>query len=110
MSVRKPNFIERLAGKAINKLGKYLLKKVFDIELEPSSARGEDIHQELILSSGEAASGCQKRVSYRRGEEKKTIEVTIPQAVAPGTRIKLTGLGLPGKKPGDFYLHIKVKG
>ena len=66
---RKLNPIERLASKAINKMGRYALKKVLGLEFQSLPAKGSDIYQDLTLSSEEAASGCEKRVSYKRGKE-----------------------------------------
>ena len=103
--VRKPNFIERMLGKAARKLGKFVHKEAFGIDL----GKGEDIHQDLPISSEEAALGCRKRVRYQRGKEEKTIEVTIPPGVVSGSKIKLRGMGSEGMEPGDLYLRIKVK-
>ncbi|MBA7638989.1 hypothetical protein ES703_46645 [subsurface metagenome] len=34
----------------------------------------------------------------------------IPAGVKPGTKIRLKGIGVTGdKKPGDLYLHVKIK-
>ncbi|MBT4512279.1 MAG: DnaJ domain-containing protein [Chloroflexi bacterium] len=106
--VRKPNFAERMMGKAVSKLSKYAIKKAFGIDLD-LPPEGDDIHQDLKISSQEAAKGCQKRVRYKRGKENKTIEVTVPVGIASGKKIKISGMGEQGMEPGDLYLLIKVK-
>lgn len=108
MVVRKPNFAERMMGKAINKLGKYAMSKAFGVDLD-LPLRGDDIHKNLKISSSEAEYGCAKRVKYKRGKEKKTIEVKVPAGIVSGKRIKLIGMGQPGQSPGDLYLQITVK-
>jgi len=105
--VRKPNFAERMMGKVIGKLSKYALKKAFDIDLD-LPARGEDIHKDLKISSKEAAKGCTKRISYKRGKEKKAIEVTVPPDISSEKKIMLRGMGNEGINPGDLYLNIVV--
>lgn len=107
--MRKPSLIERMLGKAARKLGTYLLKRVFDIDFEPLPPRGQDLYQELTISPKEAAVGCQKQVRYQRGQEEKVIEVTVPPGIVPGQKIRLRGMGLEGREPGDLYLRIKVK-
>ncbi|MDY6911211.1 MAG: DnaJ domain-containing protein [Chloroflexota bacterium] len=107
-AVQKPNFAEKLLGKAAKNLGKYAVKKAFGINLD-LPLRGDDTHQDLKLSSKEAATGCTKRIRYKRGKEKKTIEVTVPQGIVSGKIIRLKGLGQEGLEPGDLYLCIRVK-
>ncbi len=105
---RKPNFAERMMGKAIGKMSKYVLKKAFGIDLD-LPAKGEDIHKDLKISSKEAAKGCAKRISYKRGKEKKAIEVTVPPGISSGKKIVLRGMGEEGIEAGDLYLNIVVK-
>ena len=107
--VRKPSLIERMLSRAATRLVKYLLKKVFDIDFEPLPPRGQDLYQELTISPKEAGLGCQKQVRYQRGQEEKVIEVTVPPGIVPGKKIRLRGMGLEGREPGDLYLRVKVK-
>ncbi|MCP4646817.1 MAG: hypothetical protein GY852_03660, partial [bacterium] len=106
--VQKPNFAVRMMGKAIGKMSKYALKKGFGIDLD-LPARGNDIHKDLKISSNEATSGCRKQVRYKRGKEKKTLEVTIPAGIISGKKIKLSGMGEEGVESGDLYLRIDVR-
>ncbi len=101
--------IERALGRAVIKLGKFILKKLLGIDFDSLLQKGKDIYQEIILSPSEAARGCKKQISYKRGEERKKIEVTIPAGVTTGTRIRLKGMGLPGKEPGDLYLVVQIR-
>lgn len=103
--VRKPNFAERMMGKAIGKMSKYALKKAFGIDLD-QPAKGEDIHKDLKISPKEAAKGCTKQIRYKRGNEKKAIEVTIPPGITSEKKIILRGMGKEGMNPGDLYLNI----
>lgn len=106
--VRKPNFAERMMGKAIGKLSKYAIKKAFGIDLD-LPAKGEDIHMDLKISPKEAAKGCTKRIRYKRGKEKKAIEVTVPPGISSGKKIILRGMGEEGIDPGNLYLNIVIK-
>ena len=74
-----------------------------------AAARGYRARTSSLPRFPLAARGCTKRVKYKRGKEKKTIEVIVPKLITTGQKIKLTGMGEPGMKPGDLYLHIKVK-
>jgi DnaJ-class molecular chaperone len=106
---QKPNLIEGIAGKVANKMLRYTLKKTLGFEVQSLPAKGSDLHQDLILSSKEAASGCEKQISYKRGKESKKLMVKVPPGVTAGTKIRLNGMGLEGRQPGDLYLRIKVK-
>lgn len=109
VQVRKPGLGERLLGKLANRLGKFFLKKFFGIDLGSLPLKGEDLHQEVQLSREEAAQGCEKKISYRRGKEKQTLQVKIPAGVDSDTKIRLRGMGLKGRVPGDLYLYVKLK-
>ncbi len=106
LTLRKPNYVERMITKVIGKLGKYAIRKSFGIDLD-LPPRGNDIHRELKISPKEAEQGCTKRIRYKRGKEKKIIEVDIPDGISSGKKIKLSEMGEPGLQPGDLYLRIK---
>ena len=106
---RKLNPIERLVGKVAGKMVRYSLKRALGLEFPSLPAKGSDLHRDLTISSEEAASGCEKRFSYKRGKEKKRLLVKVPPGVTTGTRIRLKGMGLEGRQPGDLYLRIEVK-
>ena len=107
----KPSLIERLLTRIMVKIGKYTLRKLFGFEYESLPKQELDQHIELEISSAEAASGGERKVSYKRGRQLKKLMVKIPPGVKPGAKIRLKGMGLKeGGKYGDLYLHIKVKG
>lgn len=69
---------------------------------------GNDIHLDVPLSFVDCALGTQIDVPYVYGE----VTVTIPEGTQPDQILKLRGRGvqdLRTKKPGDEYIHIKVK-
>lgn len=66
-----------------------------------------DIHEQLSISSKKARQGV--RMEYKRGRGK--IEISIPPGVKTGQKIRYRGARLRlDNKPGDLYVHIKVKG
>lgn len=111
VSTYKPGLIERLFSKIAVKMGKYALRKLLGFEYEPPLRQELDQHIELEIPQAEAASGGERQVTYKRGGRKKKLMVKIPPGVKPGTKIRLRGIGAKeGKKSGDLYLHIRVKG
>jgi len=111
VSTYKPNMIERLVGRVAAKIGKYALGKLFGFQYEPLPKPNLDRHIELEVSPAEATTGGEKGITYKRGKETKKLMVQVPPEVKPGTKIRLKGMGMTqGKKSGDLYLHVKVKG
>lgn len=107
-SGKRAGFVERLALRMIGKLAVFTLRR--SLGIGPAlPERGRDIHKELKISAAEARTGCRKRIRYRRGKEKKTLEVSIPAGITSGTKIRLTGMGGVGEEPGDLYLRVTVK-
>ena len=110
VSTYKPSWIERFLSRAVAKLSRYLLGKLFGIKYTPLPKQNLDQHIELELTSDEASTGGEKKVTYKRGKYKKRLMIRIPAGVKPGTKIRLKGMGLTeDKQSGDLYLHIKVK-
>jgi len=62
----KPSLIERLLSKIVVKVGRYALSKLFGIKFEPLPQRILDQHAELEISSAEAASGCERQITYMK--------------------------------------------
>jgi len=111
VSTYKPNMIERLVGRVAAKIGKYALGKLFGFQYEPLPKPNLDQHIELEVSPAEATTGGEKGITCKRGKETKKLMVQVPLGVKPGTKIRLRGMGMTqGKKSGDLYLHVKVKG
>jgi DnaJ-class molecular chaperone len=100
----KPGLMERFAAWA----GGLILRKL--LGLPAPARRGRDIHLETVVSPEEAARGCEKPVSYRRGLTLKRLVVKIPPGTRDGIRLRLRGMGLRGAVPGDLYLKVRVKG
>jgi DnaJ-class molecular chaperone len=109
-STYKPSLIERLLSKIAVKIGKYALRKLFGFEYKALPKQNLDQHSELEISPDEAAAGCEKGITYKRGKQTKKLMVKVPAGVKPGTKIRLRRMGIrENKKSGDLYLHIKVK-
>jgi len=74
--------------------------------------RGEDVSYELAISLEEAASGAEKRVSFRKDGRIEEISVKIPRGISSGKKLRLAGKGMEGKNggpAGDLYLQVFVK-
>jgi len=108
VSTYKPNWLGRQVSKVAAKMSRFALKRLFGVDLEPPLAL--DRHVELEIPRGEAASGGEREVSYKRNGRKKKLMVKIPAGVRSGTKIRLKGMGAQkGKKSGDLYLHVRIK-
>lgn len=66
---------------------------------------GKNIEIELPISPWEAALGAQVEVPLLSG---KKIQLKVPEGSGSGKRLRLTGKGMPGNPPGDFYVRLKV--
>ena len=74
--------------------------------------KGEDILYELTISLEEAASGGEKRISYRKDGKVEEVSVKIPKGIPAGKKLRLAGKGMEGKKggpQGDLYLQISIQ-
>jgi curved DNA-binding protein len=74
--------------------------------------KGEDILYELSISLEEAASGGERRVSYRKNGRIEEVSVKIPKGIPTGKKLRLAGKGMLGRNggpPGDLYLQISVR-
>ena len=67
---------------------------------------GNDVEGELWISLYDALFGGSVDFVTPNG---KTIGLKIKAGTQNGTRLKLAGLGLPGKQKGDLYVRIMVK-
>jgi DnaJ-class molecular chaperone len=101
----KPPLLIRLFGKFI----KFMLKRVLSVQELSWQSRGEDLYHEIYLSREEAASGVDKKIKYKRGREKKKLIVKVPPGVTQGTKVRLRGMGLEGRTPGDLFITVKIK-
>ena len=110
ISTYKPRLLERLLSRITAKIGSYVLRKLFGAQNQTLTKAKLDLYTELEISSTEAASGGERPVPYKRGNKTKKLIVKIPAETKPGTKIRLTGMGITDNdKSGDLYLHIKIK-
>lgn len=58
------------------------------------------------LNAGYTCPRCEGQIVLKNGEE---IDVSIPQKVRDGSKLRLKGLGGPGNPPGDVLLSLKLK-
>ena len=108
-STYKPGWLERQLAKIVTRIGKLVLSKLFDVHYEALPGQALDYHATLELTPAEAAAGGEKRVTYKRDGQEKSLMVKVPSGVKAGTRIRLKGMGMKaGKKSGDLYLHVKI--
>ena len=93
----------------LGKLMKFFLKKITGVELPE---RGKDWHDTVSLSPEKACDGTEIEYSYNKWGKSKNLMVEIPPKVKDGQRIRLRGMGSPGKtggKPGDLYLQVQIR-
>lgn len=81
--------------------------------------RGQDVELQLAVFLEDTLKETRKTVEYRvpvqdaqgrRVQQKKSLNVKVPQGITEGERIRLKGQGSPGingGEPGDLYLHIR---
>lgn len=65
---------------------------------------GKNLSLVVPLAPWEAVLGCKLTVPTLAGKRL----VTIPPDSQNGQKLRLAGLGMPGKPPGDFFLVLKV--
>jgi DnaJ-class molecular chaperone len=92
-----------ILGKAV----RYFLKKTLNIA-EP--LRGKDLEDVIYLDPQQAFEGGKGKYFHRK--RSKELLVNIPPGMKDGQKIRLKGMGEPGKdsgEPGDLYLKVKIK-
>jgi molecular chaperone DnaJ len=78
-------------------------------------ARGSDLRYTLTITFEEAATGCEKMVSFSRQngskEESAKLSVTVPAGVKEDQRLKLAGEGdkPTNGTPGDLFVIIDLQ-
>ncbi len=74
--------------------------------------RGEDMTYEMSISLEEAASGGEKRISFRKDGKIEEVSVRIPKGIPSGKKLRLAGKGMQGRNggpPGDLYLQVSIR-
>ncbi len=77
---------------------------------KPKDARGADRVVEVRLTPDLARDGGSLR--YRSKSQSKVLMVRIPPGIREGQRIRLAGMGDPGKgegRPGDLFLKVSIR-
>ncbi|MCX8125697.1 MAG: DnaJ domain-containing protein [Dehalococcoidia bacterium] len=96
-----------LGGKVLAGILKFFLRRLFP---DPAAhLPGDNLYQQVTVSPQEAASGCEKRVEYKRGSKHTRLLVKIPAGTTDGMKIRLRGMGMPGNPPGDLYLQVRIR-
>lgn len=101
----KPPLLLRFFSKVI----RFTLKRMLGVQELPWQSKGEDLYHEIYISQKEAASGVDKKIKYKRGRERKKLIVKVPPGVTQGTKLRLKGMGLEGRTPGDLFITVKIK-
>ncbi|NLZ49138.1 MAG: DnaJ domain-containing protein [Clostridiales bacterium] len=76
------------------------------------SKKGKDIESELEVTLIEGFKGLEKKITFRRQNQNKSLTFKIPKGVKDGEKIRLKGQGEPGingGENGDLYLTVKMK-
>jgi membrane associated rhomboid family serine protease len=70
-----------------------------------------DLYGQITISPLEAKRGTRKLVTVPSRLQSRLIRVTVPPGVAPGTLLRLAGLGKPADKEhrGDLYLRVLIE-
>jgi len=94
-------------GGQLGRLIKYGLKKKWGIELPE---KGKDIQDVIAVSSEVLQSGG--KITYLCRKTEKELLVRIPHGIKPGQKIRLKGMGEPGKggaEAGDLYVEVQMR-
>jgi DnaJ-class molecular chaperone len=91
----------------LGKLTRALLKKMLGI-IEPS--KGKDWEDVILLNPLQAEQGGKGRYFHRKRATE--LIIIIPPGMKAGQKIRLKGMGEPGKgggEPGDLYLKVHIR-
>jgi DnaJ-class molecular chaperone len=94
-------------GGQLGRLIKYGLKKKWGIELPE---KGKDVQDVIAVSPEMLQSGSKFRYLCRKNQ--KELLVTIPPGMKVGQKIRLKGMGEPGKggaESGDLYVEVQTR-
>jgi curved DNA-binding protein len=65
---------------------------------------GKNLSLVVPITPWEAALGCKATIPTLKSKTK----VNVPPGSQSGQKLRLTGLGLPGNPPGDFFVVLKI--
>ena len=99
---------ERIAfkGNPLGNLLQGLVRKAIGVD---SIKKGKDLYDVIALDEDTARKGGP--YAYYHRKRLKKLVVNLPQNVREGQKIRLAGMGAPGKRgePGDLYLEIRIQ-
>lgn len=98
----EPLFIDN-----VGKLPEWFLKNVIGFEIP---VEGDDIHDTIKLAPLQAIQGGS--FTYHLRKRARKLVVKAPPGIREGQKIRLAGMGEPGKgggKAGDLYLKVRIK-
>ena len=78
---------------------------------EAPPQKGQDIEYNLTISLENSASGGEKKITIKKGQQIEEIKVKIPAGISSGKKLRIAGKGLrdsSGGMPGDLFLNIYV--
>jgi len=94
-------------GGNLGKVLRLVLQKISGVQFPED---GADIDEHLYLAPQQALQGGPYAYYLRR--QSKKLVVKIPAGIREGQRIRLEGMGEPGKgggKPGDLFLKVHIR-
>jgi curved DNA-binding protein len=74
--------------------------------------KGDNVIYDLYITMEEAASGAEKKVSYRSDGRLARITLKIPPGISEGKKLRVGGKGTPGKDggpKGDLFFRIRMQ-
>ena len=108
MGRTRPHEIPGPATGILGKVAGYLLKKAFGTA--DGQEDGKDLDDVIVIEPAQALyGGKMKYTDRRRGKE---LLITVPAGIKEHQKIRLKGMGAPGKDgglPGDLYLKVEIK-
>jgi len=75
-----------------------------------AAQKGQDYQYDLEITLREAYFGTQRKISFKKDGNVRTINVKIPRGIKNGGKIRIKGEGGPvmqGGTSGDLYLNVK---
>jgi DnaJ-class molecular chaperone len=88
---------------------KLFLQKVLGIQFPE---KGKDWKDVITLSPKQVEKGNEVEYIHKKYDKPKKLMVKIPPGVKSGQRIRLKGMGAPGRgggESGDMYLEVRIK-
>ena len=93
-------------GQGLGRLARHMMERLTGVTLPQAGKDTEDV---IRLAPEKARQGGPYAYYYRK--QKKKLVVKIPPGISAGQRIRLAGLGEPGRgggPSGDLYLRVQI--